>query len=1064
MKNSFRKIATSLLLVVLTVAMAVAFTGCKKKADEIYIDGQPRLTYVVGQDLDFASASLVAVRKNKSEKLAFTSEEVFVTGYDKNQVGKQTVVVTAREQSVSFDVTVVQRMTFDGCQVDYLVGETEFSRAKGTVAIANDDGKITQLSIKDSKFTIEGFNGSQAATNYPVKVKYTNGSTVYESTLYVNVYEPEKITFTKPSSLFYDSHDTEFKIAGGYFKVTAKDGAVEKRVNLNDPEVEISGFDPTAATIDNMKDALAQKITVKYLGQEEKFDVYIKYSGVSLVKAKARELSKYDLSTGSTTLTSEEIKSAIDALDAYTGLSKEDKELISGGEISTIVKIVAAFSYASLTQNVLDDFKPIFEVSEDGALLFTAKNVEEVKTLTERLKNKEDAINVYSEVLFQVREDFPDVVILTTAEGQNITVASYLSSFYKKEDFELVRKIFATIVDLHVLLEEVPDNWAENPSVLSNYRLKIQEVMATFVNNEYRGPTYNQFYRILSSWRTNNDYFDIVYYFYKNIYYAPGANATEEEIAQKKQEALNKIAGEFFGVIPLPGKLEDLYMTLNYGLQEKAGFDGADAWVDTTMFMYQTITAFEIASEIKAEGGFRGELYDFMDFDSVIENNIGFGSQGSKSSLPGYFYIAGSYLYDEEFISIWKEYVAVLNELIFMGNQVQINLKESAEEISTMFEHFIDVAPSMQYAFMGSIYKDYKLYVSDVTAIDQQTSIFSWAIIEYYTSLLTYKNDEEETVNYENAQKVFIDLLKAIEEHFTHSYKNDDSFADKMDDVKKAYSKLEGDEKKCFDDNISFIYDKYVAIYEREGETEVLAEFEELENAIKNYWKNYSKTPDTDVDKFYRSISCYEKVVALSNAILENATEETKNYYYYDEVVSTPRNSDIATDYSTFDKAVFDVKEKAFEFMTNYLYLDKTPMWTYYDMYEEVSAFMLDAYGLLVDYNLTSATEVLAKYEDLEVKVKNVLVIMGIKKAMNSQIIDNLPNDDEVEFFEALIALEGVYNTYLNDKKNDEKYTAFVKEFEKVERLYDESFEESDTYKAFMKAKYDEIKAVYDEE
>ena len=68
MKNSFKKIATSLLLVILTVAMAVAFTGCKKKADEIYIDGQPRLSYVVGQDLDFGEASLVAVRKNKSEK------------------------------------------------------------------------------------------------------------------------------------------------------------------------------------------------------------------------------------------------------------------------------------------------------------------------------------------------------------------------------------------------------------------------------------------------------------------------------------------------------------------------------------------------------------------------------------------------------------------------------------------------------------------------------------------------------------------------------------------------------------------------------------------------------------------------------------------------------------------------------------------------------------------------------------------------------------------------------------------------------------------------------------
>ena len=1058
MKNSFKKIATSLLLVILTVAMAVAFAGCKKKADEIYIDGQPRLSYVVGQDLDFGESSLVVVRKNKSEKLAFTSEEVKVSGYDKNQVGKQTVVVTAREQSVSFDVTVVQRMTFDGCQVDYLVAE-EFSREKGNVQIANDDGKVSQIALRDSKISIEGFDSSNVATNYPVTVKYTNGSTVYESTLYVNIYEPKKITFTKPSNVFYESHDTEFKTAGAYFKVTAKDGAVERRVNLT-KDMLVEGFDPSKATIDHLKDSLTQEVTVKYLDHVEKFNVYIKYSGVSLVRAKAKELSKYDLSTGTTTLTGEEIQSAIKALDAYTALSKEDKELISTGEISTIVKIVAAFSYASLTQGVLDEYKPIFEVTNDGALIFTAKNVEEVKNLTERLQNDEEQINVLSEILFQVIEDFPDVVIFTTDDGKSVTVSSYLSNFYKKEDYELVKAIFATIVDLHELFVEIPDNWAENPNVLSDYRLKIQEAMATFVNNEYRGPNYNQFYRILSSWRTNNDYFDIIYYFYKNVYYAPGENATEEEIAQKEQEALNKIVGEFFGVIPLPGKLEDLYMAINYALQEKAYFDGAKKWQDTTWFMAQVIDAFDLATQIKSEGGFTAELYEFMDFDEIIDNNIGYTSAGSQNSLPGYFYVAGSYCYDEEFIAVWKDYISVLNELSVAGNSYQIDLKESAEEISTTFENFINMAPSKQFAFLGSIYFNYKLYV-DSTVLDQSKSLFSWFVVEYYKSLLTYE-DGDENVAYENAQALFMDLLVAAEEYVIHSYKDSGSFETKMANIKTAYAKLEGDEKKAFDDNIGFLYNKYVAIYDRENETEVLTEFEELEKAIKNYWKNYSKTPTDDVNKFYRSVSCYEKVIALSKAILENATEETKNYYYYDEVISTPRNSSVKSDYCTFDEAVFDIKEKTFDYMTNYLNLENTSMWVYYDMYEEVSAFMCDAYGMLGDYTLASATEVLAKYENLDKEVKNLLIIMGIKQAMNAQITANLASDEEVTFFEALIVLDGVCNIYLSDKDNQENLKAFLKEFEKVELLYKETFEESDTYKAFMKTKYEGIKAVYD--
>ena len=87
---------------------------------------------------------------------------------------------------------------------------------------------------------------------------------------------------------------------------------------------------------------------------------------------------------------------------------------------------------------------------------------------------------------------------------------------------------------------------------------------------------------------------------------------------------------------------------------------------------------------------------------------------------------------------------------------------------------------------------------------------------------------------------------------------------------------------------------------------------------------------------------------------------------------------------------------------------------------------------------------------------------MGIKQAMNAQITANLASDEEVTFFEALIVLDGVCNIYLSDTDNQENLKAFLKEFDKVELLYKETFEESDTYKAFMKAKYEGIKAIYD--
>ena len=85
---------------------------------------KPQTIFPKGHDLDLSRGSLdVVYESGKKETIALNAEGVSVTGYDKNKLGDQSLVITYGGKSISLTVNVAERMSFTGYEKDYFVGD-----------------------------------------------------------------------------------------------------------------------------------------------------------------------------------------------------------------------------------------------------------------------------------------------------------------------------------------------------------------------------------------------------------------------------------------------------------------------------------------------------------------------------------------------------------------------------------------------------------------------------------------------------------------------------------------------------------------------------------------------------------------------------------------------------------------------------------------------------------------------------------------------------------------------------------------------------------------------------
>ena len=143
MKNTIKLTLTFALILALSVVILLA--GCGKKAAvDCYIakSDLPRTSYVQGQELDLSKGYLTVTKNGEEEKLPFTSSDITVSGYSKDTLGEQKITVSYGDVSTTFNVTVVARITAEGFDSKYFVGDS-FNKNKGKLKVASDDAKIS---------------------------------------------------------------------------------------------------------------------------------------------------------------------------------------------------------------------------------------------------------------------------------------------------------------------------------------------------------------------------------------------------------------------------------------------------------------------------------------------------------------------------------------------------------------------------------------------------------------------------------------------------------------------------------------------------------------------------------------------------------------------------------------------------------------------------------------------------------------------------------------------------------------------------------------------------------
>ena len=860
---------------VLAIVLIIVLNACSK-IDGIYFETDPRKNYVQGQDFSLEDAVLVSTSNNK--KTTVDNSAVTITGYNKDQLGEQTVTITYEEQTVEVKVTVIPRIALEGITREYFVGDS-FDKTKGRLRVADDNANTRAVNMTEEAVIVEGFN-SDTPGKKTLTVKYGE----YTGTFDVTVYTAEIVELTKaPSQTKYYSHDTEFSTKGAYFTVTANNGSLTRMVEVGSEMIE--GFIPSAATLEHMSTPLNQTVKIKYLDKSFDFKIKVYFSAVSLALLRSEELKDVD----STTATQEQNEKALDALFQYAALTTADKKLVSSETLQKLLEIGIPYG-AKVFEEEAEKFSDTFylqtikdEETEriKGKINVTASTYEATKRDLELLKDKKQLLLTMNETLYELKEEFYSKKI-----GEK-TVGEILGKVFEPSAIDDVTKMFKFLIELHEIMQEVPDDWAPESldgygAALENYGEIIRAAIATIRASDYNAYDNSAtLYSILSTWREKNDYFDIIYAYYL---YNDRSNMTST----------------LWEKIYMPGPLHELYYLHNFACQEAMNMKVGD---DTSTFMYYYSRSIEAAEKIKnGDNKLHIAIYNAFGFDALTRDYLFFGTkQIGQDSLNqvAYVYHASSLLGNATYEKLWEDFIELFKISLKDGFSFQNteNIAEMQELALGMLESYASFTPTERLAFLSSLHCDYRLSTSEQLALSHTVGEDGILTCNNYFSFLLYNTYRK--VLTPEAYDVFSRLMEASEMYALRNHKYNSKlyygftdsknvehlgFLATMEAIIEDANKLSDEDKALF----ASLLAELTKAYEIETQetpyaptltAEQIAKLEELKSAIENFHKFYYTAISEEVDaadkfKYYIiAFSAFERAntIAAELRAMENA-------------------------------------------------------------------------------------------------------------------------------------------------------------------------------------------------
>ena len=886
MKRNFK-----LILITLICTICLALIACGE-IESIYFETEPRKTYVQGQEFTLDDSVLLGLSGDESSPIS--AEDVTISGYNKDQLGNQTVTITYDEdKTLEINVTVIPRIATEGITREYFVGDN-FDKTKGRIRVADDNANIKTVNMSDAAVTVSGFDSSTAGTK-TVTVKYGE----YTGTFSINVYNAETVELSSPpKKTIYYSHDTEFSVAGAFFTVTANNGSLTRMIEATLDMVE--GFDPSAATMEHMETPLKQTVKFKYLGKSFNFNITVRFSGVSLVLLRSEELKNVDPALA----TKEQSEKAFDALSKFVDLTPSEQKLIKNDTLQILLDIGIPYG-AKLFAEEAESFSDTINLeyvkdSEteriNAKVNITATSYEAVQRDLARLENEKDPFLTLASALYDMKEEFYHRKV----DGK--TVDEILSTVFDSDAVDEVKKAFKLLIELHKTLLPVPTNWTKD--MLPDYENDIRSAVATINASDFKAFDGSAtLYSILVGWREESkDFFDIIYAYYS--YY----------------DRDNMISA-LWEKIYMPGLLQELFTMHNLACQEAFDMRVGD---DTTTFMYYYKRANQLAEEIKnGDNELHINIYNFFNFDRLISSYLYFGTaQIQDQSINGiaYVYHASSLLDNPIYEKLWTDFI----ELFKLSLQPGFSFSDEKvmEYAQGVLESYTELSPNERFAFLSSLHCDYRITTS--TELVLSHSVDDDGILNcfsYFTYLL-YSSYKE--VLGEKAYIIFYNLIEATEMQalryhnpeiyngFTDANgKKHRGFIDTMKAIILDAATLDAAEKEPFAMLLAQMTEVYDDI--NNPPTPVITDaetalFNELRGTIETFYRFYNIASNEEIDsadkyKYYIiAFSAYERAKTIAAELRASEDDDVLYTLLYKETeFNIALDEDVNAASTTFD-------------------------------------------------------------------------------------------------------------------------------------------------------------------
>ena len=1031
------------LLLSLALLCCALLMGCGSDetgaVTEIFIlkTDMPRLNYVQGQELDLQDGVLTVVVDDATTPVPLTGEGVTVTGYNKDQLGKQTLTVTYQGKTTTFEVTVSPRAVAEGYEENFFIGDS-FDKAKGKIRITKDNGDTIAVNMNSNDVTVKSFDSSRAGKAVVTVVCSVNGGE-YECAFEVNVHEVASITLKAPNRTKYVSHETEVSLNGGYLTINAPSPSTfSKHVPLT--AEMISGYDPSVVTYENKEDIVQQTLTVTYAGHQATYVVEIAYSNAHLVQYLSQQLKHFDWDQEELpALTEEEAATAITAIEAYLDLSPLDRQQVPEEDFHAVLFAASCALRAEYIKH-LETFSDAFGLTADGYLQLVGKSYEAIANAVVRLEDPADPYNTCAALSMQIYQEFGEEPF------RGGTVSGVILTHDEKSVANLT-KMFRYMMNLHELMQQIPVDWTVD--TLVENELAVANVASKIIIGDYRSFDYNDLHRIISSWREKDDFYDILYTYYIQV----KANGAEQLVRES-----------LWQVLPMPGLLNDWYANFMQAVtveQFMMSYENSDAYLyDTAVFMYYYYKTEECAEKILAsDNQLYKDLYELLDFEWLFEQNLRCGPRG-------YLYQMGAAIESAKVQETWDKYMHLLD--LYFTDPVNC-VEKFAADFEAVFAAVVDLSPTELNTFLCSVNFLYDSARGTVLVLECQQVNYNTLVAlvaGYYINILP-----EEVYN------CFHDLLLAME-HYSLETKKDTAVADfkaTMEQLTAAYQNLSQANKAIFDTYLGVGYNKYLAIYDRVtkdasvdvGQWETT--MEQLRQTLDAFDRKLGILMDGTVSQEEQT-----KAIIASMALYEQATE------LYNQLMAAgdPVYLEMVARQYTIEEYTFTLERYYAAARTVFVGFllgagvttDTEESYMLWDLYNQpaLRALLLQMSDLLLSeidgqaYTGQDVGQIMEAFRELSPMEKKNFFLMGINQFYYVALEKYLCSENASlsEMVSSLLKTEIAYAVCQYTEDEGESLSAFIAAFEQIEEMY-EALENKDQLDAELVALYEYYAAIY---